>query len=73
MSKAVSFLMIYFICLLSFYLFMKEVKVGFLFFILLSSCNLANFCLKPVFAGLCTSVLKILALSEAKMERRKAA
>ena len=47
---------------------MNEVKVGFLFFILLSSCNLDNFCLKQDFAGLCTSVLKTLALSEATME-----
>lgn len=48
--------------------FMNEVKVGFLFFILLNSCNLDNFCLKQVFAGLYTSVLKTLALSEATVE-----
>lgn len=52
---------------------MNEVKDGFLFFILLNSCNLNNFCLKQVVAGLCTSVLKTLALSEAKMESCMAA
>lgn len=52
---------------------MNEVKGEFLFFILLSSCNLDNFCLQPVFVGFCTFVQKALAQSQAKMESHMAA
>lgn len=37
---------------------MNEVKDGFLFFILLNSYKVDNFCPKQVMAGLCTSVPK---------------